>query len=203
VEVGQGGKCVALEHAMYRCISFSVLDKGAGVGLVPLFVQRPLGSGQPVFRSSALDVSEPAESTTEQTGDAQQLCSNAMIQQFTRVVSKFNLSLNQAAYMFNVLLPKLEMALHAHEAPLVRRHCQRTLLPCLAATATTVTSRVTTRTRALGSVAEPSGTAVIQPTAVCSLGRTEQTAWGRTAAFRFGLHPDSRVPHRKATAKLI
>ena len=44
--------------------------------------------------------------------------SSAMIQLFTRAVSKFKLSVQQAAYMFNVfLLPKLELALRYITGP--------------------------------------------------------------------------------------
>ena len=43
-----------------------------------------------------------------------------MIQLFTRAVSKFKLSVQQAVYMFNVfLLPKLELALRYITGPQV------------------------------------------------------------------------------------
>lgn len=45
-----------------------------------------------------------------------------MVAMFTRIVSKYNLSISRAVYMFNVfLLPKLELALHYVHGVGVRR----------------------------------------------------------------------------------
>ena len=63
---------------------------------------------------------------------AQQRKSLAMVHLFTRVVSKFRVSLSQAAYMFNVfLLPKLELALHYVHGPGTSewiQHCDRAII---------------------------------------------------------------------------
>jgi hypothetical protein len=62
---------------------------------------------------------------------AQRLRTHAMLQLFTRVVSKFRLPLSQATYMFNVfLLPKLELALryvHGPDTTRWLRSCDRIL----------------------------------------------------------------------------
>ncbi len=53
---------------------------------------------------------------------AQHLKSTAMVQLFSRVVSKFKLSVQQAAYMFNTfLLPKLELGLRYITGPMVNQ----------------------------------------------------------------------------------
>ena len=59
----------------------------------------------------------------------------SMVQKFTSVVSKFDVSLSQARYMFNVfLMPKLELALHYVHGPGTRKfiqNCDRTLVGCI------------------------------------------------------------------------
>src|SRR5680860_323441 len=66
---------------------------------------------------------------------AQRLRTLGMLQLFTRVVSKFRVSLSQATYMFNAFLqPKLELALRYVHGPGTTawlKGCDRTLVGCI------------------------------------------------------------------------
>src|SRR5680860_490344 len=58
-----------------------------------------------------------------------------MVFKFTSIVRKFDVSLSQARYMFNVfLMPKLELALHYIHGPEARRlirSCDSVLIGCI------------------------------------------------------------------------
>jgi ribonuclease HI len=64
----------------------------------------------------------------------------AMINTFTRVISKFHLSVSQAVYIFSVfVLPKLELALHFAHGPGTAawlKSCDRSLVGCIKHAAT-------------------------------------------------------------------
>ena len=66
---------------------------------------------------------------------AQHAKSLGMVHKFTSVVRKFDVSLSQARYMFNVfLMPKLELALHYVHGPghaQFRQSCNSILVGCI------------------------------------------------------------------------